>query len=322
MPVTTRGAAAPGRRGMTLIELLITLVVLGFVGSALTTAVVRQQRINTRTAAIVDTRSQSQTTIGTLVSELRGISSVGQDIDPADMTSTSITFRAPIGTSVVCAIDGGGVLLRIPPTAQLASGNVLTSFVSPTSLPTANDTAWIYDAGAAVSNPWLARRIVSIDSLAPGLGCPTGAGRYLTAADAALRSYLVALDGSVTTAPAAVTTGAAVRFTRKVRYSFYQNIAGDENWYLGYQTCTGAGCNAVQPVSGPLLPGTANPATTGFRFRYFDVNGLATNVPTQVSRIDIVARSVSRDRVSAGGSSTRTNFIQVDSVSVALRNRF
>jgi hypothetical protein len=73
-------------------------------------------------------------------------------------------------------------------------------------------------------------------------------------------------------------------------------------------------------VAGPDRPGSADPATTGFRFAYYDATGAVTANAANISRIDIVARTASREQVSAGGSQ-RASVVQTDSLSVALRNR-
>jgi prepilin-type N-terminal cleavage/methylation domain-containing protein len=320
--MTMRPLSRDARRaGVTLVEMLIALTVLGLVGAAVTTTLVKQQRMATRTSTIIDTRNQGRITLATLAAELRGLSSIGGDIDPADMTTTSLRMRAQTGTSVICWIDAGDRRrFRMPPQQTIPTTNaLLTSFVDPFAPPTLNDTAWVFDFEAPSANPWRAHRLTTmVDTLPTGVRCPTGAGTYLPGVQ---DLNTVSLETRVDPAlPVGVGVGAAVRFTRKVRYAFYQNGA-DGLWYLGYQNCNaGAVCGGIQPVSGPFLPASADPNVTGFRFDYFDANGLPTNVAANVARIDIIARPVSRNRISAG-SATRTTFSQTDRVSVALRNR-
>lgn len=306
------------RRGFSLVELLIALTVLGVVGGALTTAIVRQQRITARSAAQIDVRNQGRITVGTLASELRGISSIGGDI--AAMGDRTITFRATVGTSVVCAISGARTTVDIPTERQLTGGHLLTSFLDPTSAQplTTTDTAWVLNPTLAIANPWDSVRVTSIATNASG-ACPSGAGTLVPAADDTRDDYRVTFDRAL---PAGVAVGSSVRFTRLVRYTFRQNtgVGGDDRWYLYYQTCTPA-CGDEQLMSGPFQPGTADPATTGFLFQYFDAAGAATAVRANVARIDITARPVSRENVSRTGGSTRQALTQDEVVSIAVRNR-
>jgi len=319
--------SAPIRRraGMTLVELLIALTLLGIVGGAVIGVLVRQQRLSSRTAAVVDTRDQGRFTLGTLAAELRGLSSIGGDI--AAMSDTSLRIRTNVGTSIICAIGAGRTSFTIPPILPVTPPNgsgariVLTSFVDPNAPPTANDTVWVLNPDKPSSAPWDSARVLSPGVTmvgGAGTGCPTGSPNFLSGGgvDQPAQSFTVPVSPAL---PAGITVGSAVRFTRAVRYSLYQET--DDLWYLGYQNCTGAGgCGVVQPVSGPFLPPTSSIATTGFRFAYFDSLGVATTVPTNVARIQIIARALSRDSVSSG-SSRRTQFVQTDSINVAIRNR-
>ena len=314
----------PSRRraGMTQVELLIALTLLGIVGGAVIGVLVRQQRITARTSALVDTRDHSRFTLATLAAELRGLSSIGGDI--AMMTDTSMRIRTNVGTSVICAIGAGRTSFTIPPTALVqppSSGVavVLTSFVDRISPPTANDTAWVLNPDIPSQAPWDSVRVVSpgVTAVNPAVGCPRGGTTSFLPAGASEESFTVPVASAL---PAGVTVGSPVRFTRTVRYTFYRD-ATDGQWYLGFQNCAGAGgCGTAQPMSGPFLPPTASANTTGFRFTYYDSLGAVTNVPRDVARIQITTRASSREAVSAG-SGTRSQFVQTDSISVALRNR-
>lgn len=317
---STRKRPRVRRDGVTLVELLITLVVLGIVGGTLITAIIRQQRVNARTVAMVDVRSQGRLTVGTLLSELRGVSPVSGDI--IDMTSTSLRFRGTIGASVICWIDAGRTRFRVPPMVPLGvgapeGGQVLTGFLDVNSLPAIGDDAWVFDVSQPPgANSWARLGLADATVTASGAaGCPFGvAGALLTALDAANPSFEMRVGGAL---PPGVVVGAPVRFTREVRYRFFE--AADGFWYLGYELCAPA-CGAIQPVTGPFAPATGVPATTGFRFAYHDVNGNITANPLEVSRIEIVTRARSRDAVSSGAGA-RSVFVHTDSVSVALRNR-
>lgn len=314
--LTSTTRAPRGRRGFTLVELLIALTVLGLIGTALTTAIMRQQRINTRTTALIDTRNQGRITVGALAQELRGLSSIGGDI--VGLSATSLEVRAPIATSVVCAIDAGRTTLTLPTERTLAAGHVLTSFVDPDALPKSGDWVFMYNPVLAVSAPWDSTTVSNAGTTkgAPA-ACPAGAGNLVaTAADGLHDDYELSLTAA---APAGVAVGSAVRILRRVRYRFAQEAAG-QPYYLYYAECPNGVCGTDQALSGPFRPQSADTAATGFRFRYFDTNGLETATPSAVARIDIITRPMSRDRVS-NGTGTRDYLTQHEYVSVAIRNR-
>ena len=316
-----RRPAGRSRAGTTLVELLIALAVLGLVSSALTTAIVRQQRVNARTVTAIDTRNQGRITLSTLAAELRGVSASGNDISAVagEMSATTLRVRIQLGNSVICWIDPADRRhFRLPPSGALTNGT-LTGFIDVDELPRAGDPLFVYDPSQPTATPWFQ---TSLDqSVLTGEGsCPSGAGTFVTAAEAP-GSYDVR---SAAALPAGVLVGSPVRIAREVRYTFGQEDAppaGDGLWYLYYQACTAAGCTTRAPVSGPFRPGTTDKTTTGFRFRYYDSAGLETAVPTAVARIDVVSRVTSRENVSLGNTK-RAPIVQADSVSIALRNRY
>ena len=69
----------------------------------------------------------------------------------------------------------------------------------------------------------------------------------------------------------------------------------------------------MQPLVGPVL-------TNGLTFSYFDANGNATAVRTQVARIDITVRGRTAVAVRAGGQAARRAAVDSITTSVALRN--
>jgi hypothetical protein len=79
-------------------------------------------------------------------------------------------------------------------------------------------------------------------------------------------------------------------------------------------------CGTLQPVAGPYLAYSATTANTGLRFAYFDSLGNTTTSPTQVARIDIIAKAQTDNPIRMPG---RPEAYYSDSlvVTVALRNR-
>src|SRR5207247_10174217 len=98
---------APTRRaGFTLVELIITMVLVSFVAGAIVKLLLRQQRFYNSTTDLIQTRQQIRQAAAMLPSDLRGISSVGHDLYP--MSDSSLDFRGVSGTTIVVPTNGAG----------------------------------------------------------------------------------------------------------------------------------------------------------------------------------------------------------------------
>jgi hypothetical protein len=100
-----------------------------------------------------------------------------------------------------------------------------------------------------------------------------------------------------------------MRFAREVRYSGYQGA--DNNWYVGYQTCPGGACGAVEVLAGPIVPVSADAATSGLYFNYYNQAGVEVTDVAQAStiaRVEVVIRTTSESLRRA----TRINAINTE----------
>ena len=88
---------ATPRRGLTLIELMISIVMLGLMGGLIIGFLLKQERFYAGASEILLTRTQVRQAAVMMPSDLRGISSAGGDIYA--MTDTSIEFRSTFGSS-------------------------------------------------------------------------------------------------------------------------------------------------------------------------------------------------------------------------------
>ena len=309
MPLPTSARRARPRRGFTLAEVLLVLVLFGVIGGVTMRIIVRQQRFYRGAADVMALHSNLRDIGAALPSDLRGISSIGGDIYA--MSDSAIDFRLATGIATICSIGVGRTTIVIPPTT-LASRSAVTTWLS---APVSGDTLFIYDEGAT--------SLVSDDSwqqvaltAPPIVGtCATTSGFTATSAEAALGTTLTV--GTVLNA--GVVPGSMIRFYRHAKYKLFQPTVGGA-WYLGYADCPGGTCAALQAVAGPFLAYSANSAITGLRFVYRDATGAVTTTKTNVARIDITARSQTAHPVQMTG---RPNGYVRDSVvaTVALRNR-
>ncbi len=316
--LTTSTRRSPS--GFTLVELLITMALLGLVGAVVVAVVVRQQRFYRSTSALMDTRAQIRQMASVLPMDLRGISSAGGDITVA--SDSALEFRSTFGSSVVCTLISGATPAIVLPPRNIAKGLRLTSW---TRAPVVGDSIALYDVSATPrggDDRWTVHQITAIATVTGDVatGCPSSS-RLVQASDmtAANPSYRLTISP---VRPATVSQGAAVRLFRRVRYSLYKST--DNLWYLGYRDCLSTrvpACSDVQPIGGPYRSyASAGSARSGLQFAYFDSTGVATAVPRDVARISVTLRgeTAKQLQLQGGGIGTLEDSLAFE---VALRNR-
>ncbi len=316
------GHPAAAREGFTLAELLVALVLLGIVVGSMIGVLTRQQRFYSSAADLMDTRGRLRQVLAVLPSELRSVSpsdTLSGGANSGDIYAWSdhaLEFRSVLGSSLVCWVTGVVPLtsLRLPP---VNLPNVLSAWQT---TPVGGDSLLIFDNGA---RRWRAYAITAIAPVSGGAGCPSGAGQFLTAAQAALSSYAVSVSPALS---ATIGVGAPVRVFRRVHYELYKETDG--RWYLGFFDCLSTyvppGCRALEPVSGPYRPYSGTPGLSGLLFTYYDSTGavLTPGVAQarNIARIDLTVRAQTQAPMSLSGG-VRT--VGSDSVryTIGLRNR-
>lgn len=304
--VTTRPPVPHSRRrsGFTLVELVMVAVLAVLVLGGMMNMLVRQQRFYRGTADLLEARSQTRQAAGILPTELRSISPVGNDI--LAMSDSSLEFRATVGSSVLCVISGGEVVL--PPTNP-TRGNVATTWGA---APAAGDTVLIFNEGPTTSwtdDTWTPYEIGSITTVTGA--CPTSTG-LTSDSDVSKTSLKFAVVGGLS---GTIRARAPMRFVRRARYSLY--AAANGQWYLGYCSPT-CGVSGPSPIAGPFVPHTD--VAPGLSFTYLDEDGVVTATPAEVAQVSILVRAQARNGVSLSGFATR---VARDSLrfTVGIRNR-
>lgn len=283
MPRLIHGAPRRARGGFSIIEVLVTIMILGIVGAALTRVMVKQQQSYRDTSQEAAMRREIRLTSSMLPSELRAMSSSGEDI--IEMDEDKLTFLANIGSSVICAKHSNTHVV-LPPLQT--AGVTMTNWYSQ---PTSGDSVFLYTDSllkGAEDDAWERRDISSVTQWSGDcLGLP-----YTDPVlDATKQRWRIGIGGLGT--PDSVHVGSVVRFARPVRYSLYQAPSG--KWYIGYQEHVSGSWTAIEAVGGPyrrFISGDANPS--GLQFRYYDSLGTRlTNIAdrTRVSRIDVFLRT-------------------------------
>jgi len=306
------------RAGLTLIELMIAVVMLGLMGGLIIGFLLKQIRFYAGANEMVLTRTQVRQAAVMMPSDLRAISSAGGDIYA--MTDTSIEFRSTFGSSYLCRNDRSTSQIAIPP-VTLAKGSALTSW---TQQPVNNDSLALYvdstNSGTR-DDTWSYHRIsatsIAFSNATPGC---TSASLLMKTTDVSVSnpSFNFTLSPQQS---ATVSAGAAVRFFKKVHYSLY--LASDGYWYLGYYDCRTSRtpvCNTIQPIAGPLRPYVAGqPQLAGLRFTYYDTLGAVTTNRLAVSRISVLLQGEGVKTVQLAGGSPQT-FRDSLRIEVGLRN--
>jgi hypothetical protein len=296
-----------------LVEIAVVLALLGVLCSTVGFTLVRQQRFYRGTTELLDAREGVRDAIELLAPDIRGMSTADTVRLLAD---SAIEFFANIGSSIVCHTDGAtGVGL---PGVASQHGNTFTALLAE---PDSGDIAVFHRDSADDGIEWERHRIIALEAQAVGSACPgspafLSGGSSLSGAKAFLLNLATPLSSQVR-------EGAPVRFIRRGRYSLYRGSHG--LWYLGYRRCNAIGassCGAIQPVSGPYRDYNSNPGKTGLLFEYFDESGaplLAGASPLAIARVDVTARTESRQRIVVEGKVTAP--ADSATVTIAIRNR-
>jgi len=292
------------RRGFTLVELLVALVLLAIVSTALYRVLVNNQRLYQAQTQRIDLQQNIRAAETILPAEFRELDAADGDITA--MSATSVSIRAMRWLAFTCS----------PPVLGAAlNGLVLTIrggtvgqplFFGSRNISLANDSLLIYYDGNQTTrndDAWA----VAKPTATLAQNCTTGGtGLQLTVNLTLPPPTPPAVTSNVV---GAIVNGAPVRGFERVTYQLYQP-AGDTSWYIGMQP---AGAT-MQPLVGPVL-------SNGLSFTYYDSTGAVTALPARVARIDFVVRARTAQAVrQAAGSAVRAATVDSVNVSVALRN--
>lgn len=291
------------RRGFTLVELLVAVVLLGVVTAGIYRTLVTNQRTYHAQVQRIDLQQNIRAAVTVLPAEFRELDAADGDITA--MSATSITIRAMRQLEFLCALPVLDVGL-IP--GPMLKATTLTLANQPRygsrDIDPATDSILVYyegDEGTRTDDGWV------IGDIAVPVGnanCPAPDNR--PARTYAVRLFFGPNQWSHTNF---LQSGAPVRGFQSLTYLLYQ--ASDGRYYIG-QRSTVAAVERLEPIIGPV---TAN----GLTFTYFDAAGAVTADRLEVASIEIRVRGETAKPVSGPGGGLIT---PVDSVvtHVALRN--
>ena len=285
------------RRGFTLIELMIALVLLGLVSASIYKVLVNNQRVYLAQTQTIDLNQNMRAAAAILPAELRELDAADGDI--TFMGPDSIRIRAMRQLAFVCQIPalGGGIgQIQLFVRANPIYGNRQLF-----NQGGQRDSILVYWEGnpqTRSDDQWLPAQVQSV---APGNCSDSGVVVGAAAFNLSLQPQWIN-DPSLNKA-GAILNGAPVRGFDKVVYRSYQ--AADGDWYLGQRNATAG--SVIQPIVGPLI------GANGLSFTYYDSAGAVTNVTTQVAQIEVVLRARTASPIRASGG-TGVQDYKVDSM--------
>lgn len=289
------------RRGFTLIELMIALVLLGMVSAGIYKVLVNNQRLYLAQTQTIDLNQNLRAAAAILPGELRELDAADGDI--TFLGPDSIRIRAMRQLSFVCqtpllGVGIGQIQLFIRNSPIYGTRQTLS----------VGDSLLVYWEGnpqTRSDDQWLPAQIQRND---PGTCSDSGVAVGAAASNLTLQPAWI--NNAALNRAGAILIGSPVRGYDKVTYRSYQ--APDGNWYLGQRNVTAN--TAIQPVVGPLN------GANGLTFTYYDSAGAVTNVPTQVAQIEIVLRARTASPIRGSGGTGLQDY-KIDSVvtRVALR---
>ena len=207
------------RRGTTLVELVVALILGSVVAGLFAQAVVVQRRSERAVARSIGAASAADEATAMLAAVIARVSNADSLLVRGD---TALELRATVGVALACHAASDTVVV--------SDTGVAAWWESP---PESGDAADLADA----AGNWTGSEIVAVSTRSSGGACG-GAQRTLR-----LRTPLVAGHAPL------------VRVARRRRFMLYRG--GDGAWWLGERTCSYGDpvhCDAAQPVAGPLSP--------------------------------------------------------------------
>jgi prepilin-type N-terminal cleavage/methylation domain-containing protein len=300
------------RRGFTMVEVMVALILTLAVGGVTYGLLVTNQRVSRSQTEHVGMQDNVRSGALIIANELR---EVGYDSVPGIVQATlggtaatnSDLLLMEAGRLQYRAWRGIGFTCFAPAAGQLRIQTSAGAYVG-VRQPQLNDSVAVYvenNNTTDTDDSWVHAKITGVPAAST---CSDG----VTAALTLPITYEAGTNSGPVTA--GMIQGGPVRVYEAMEMRHYQS---GTQWWLGMRSLNGGG--AIEPVLGPLADSTA--AQSGLVFRYLDKDRNVTAVPRNVREIEVALRGVSDGAVRTSGGDTS---LKVDTLSlttnVALRN--
>ena len=281
------------RRGFTLVEILVSLVVMLIVSGAIYQLLNSSQRLSRSQAERVSLQSNVRSGALIVPTELRELATfVGGAADQNDVLNipaggTDITYQAMRGIGFVCQL----------PTATEIRIARYSGYRDPQAT---RDGLYVFIDGTdatSTDDVWLPLTVTGV-ATASTCGATPAIALTVSPSNTVLQT---------------LPNGTPVRVYEKMQLQLYTD-AGGKSWLGARSVNTG---EAIQPVLGPL---TSN----GLALEYLDASGSITTDLTAIKSIRVTIRGVTDRNINLGSGSSGTLTSVQDSLvtQVVLRNAF
>lgn len=269
--------ADPGRRGFTMIELIIGLVVGLIVLGSVVQMMIVQGRGYRKQREIIDIHETARQATALLAWDLRQAAVGGSPLTV--MAANSIALRSPRGVGTICA--------KHPTLARYglwkSGGNIFAG---------TDDSALVYQLGR---DKWIPLKISAVGTAA-AMGVSACAWPGARPPD-----IVVEFAVNSKTDTSYIKVGAQFRGFRRLEYAEFQS---NNRWWLGRKV---GAATSYEQLTGPLLA----PSSNGLAFAYYDTLGAVTTNPSAVGAVAFTLRTESYKKTYIGN----TYVYQRDSVS-------
>ena len=246
------------RRGFTLIEVLVGMVLGAIVMTGVVQMMIVQGRGYRKQREMIDVRQTAREAVALLSSDLRQSLTGGSPL--AAMGPGMVALRSPRGLGTICAKHA--TLARYG--LWKTGGNIVAGV---------DDSAMVYQLGR---DKWTVLKITAV-------GTPAAMGVTACAWPGARPPDVVVEFGVGTkTDTSYIKVGAPFRSFRRIEYAEYQF---NSRWWLGRKVGAAA---SYDQLTGPLVA----PAS-GLTFTYYDTLGAVTANPSAVGSIAFTLRTES-----------------------------
>lgn len=278
------------RRGFTLVELLVALVLLSIVGGVIMRLLATSQRLSRQQSEQVLLQGNVRTGALLVPAELRELSVSAATTDIQAMAASDITYRALRATGVACQVTAGA-----PGSVRLRR----SLYFGYRTLAASRDSLLIFmdnDPNITTDDRWSAFAVTGTPTSGT---CPDGQAALIVPATV----HADSLSKMQLEAP--------VRSFEVMQLALF---AQNSQYWLGARSVSGDPTSSLQPVLGPLR-------SDGLQISYLAANGTATTVPTQVRSIEVMIRGFTQHTTSIGAGSTDLRLSQDTLVTrIRLRN--
>jgi prepilin-type N-terminal cleavage/methylation domain-containing protein len=288
------------RRGFTLVEILVSLVVMLIVSGAIYKMLNSSQRLSRAQAERVSLQSTIRSGALVVPTELRELSTfVGGSDDQNDVMlitgTTDVKYRAMRGIGFVCQTPTA-TEIRIARNSLAGSWPGYSGYRDPTAT---RDGIYVFidgDESVGVADSWVNLTVTGVN-----------------AASTCGAASAIALTVPNTAALTSLPLRTPIRVYEIMQLQLYAN--GGKSWLGAKSVNTG---EAFQPVLGPLTD------ADGLAFEYLDAAGAVTADRKSVKSIRVTVRGITDQAINGGsGSSGAMSSVQDTLVSqVVLRNAF